>query len=267
MLPYRGSRIMIQRPVGGHHRKVRKSGIPGRYLVGIPLRIGATPTVSTHILGGAWRGRRLAVPALPASKPTTGQVREAIFSMLTAGRPAGRPDIVPNARVLDLFACSGALGLEALSRGAATAVMVESHPLAIQTIRHNVAHCAATDRCVVLCADALRPATYQTALQRAVRPARHLPEDPSIRMAWYPFDLVLLDPPYRCGGVPAVLTQLERAGILQPGAIVVAEHEADLADVTGTIPWSIMKQRRYGDTAVTLWQWSPEQDPEQNTEG
>ncbi len=179
----------------------------------------------TRIIGGALAGRRLAVPGSGA-RPTTDRVREAMFSSLDHRIPDWR-----DCRVLDLFAGSGALGLEAVSRGAAHATFVERDRAAVRTLRSNIAALAVAQRCTVVAADALR-----------WRP----PADA-------PFDLLLADPPY---DVPATviagaLARLDACGALSAGALAAVERPArDAADPLPT-HWVRADRRRYG--ATTIW--------------
>ena len=181
-----------------------------------------------RIIAGANRGKRLAGlgagDAGAALRPTSDRVREAIFNLLQNG---GHGDRVAGARVLDLFAGTGALGLEALSRGAFHATFVDNGAAARGLLRANVEACAATDRATMLRRDATRPG--------------QCPGPPA--------DLVFLDPPYgRRLGQPALAAALA-GDWLAPGAFVVWEE----ADPPGPVPGLAQHdRRRYGDTIVTL---------------
>ena len=155
-----------------------------------------------RIIGGAWRGRRLDAPPGAATRPTSDRVRQALFDMLLHAPWAGR-EAVEGAAVLDVFAGTGALGLEALSRGAATATFLERDRTALAALRANVAACGAGARARVLDGDALRP-------------------PPGM-----PCTVAFLDPPYGEGLVPRALTALAAAGWLAPGALMVAEMGRD----------------------------------------
>jgi 16S rRNA (guanine966-N2)-methyltransferase len=173
-----------------------------------------------RVVAGRFGGRRLAAPPGRGTRPTSDRVREALFSILGA-RVAG-------ARVLDLFAGSGALGLEALSRGAAHATFVESAPAALAALRANVATLGADAE--VVRADALRW------LRGASTDARQ-------------YDLVFLDPPYRrAAALGAELSSLLPA-VLAPGALVVAESDRR-APIELTIHTT--DERRYGDTLIRI---------------
>src|SRR5690348_8399641 len=107
-----------------------------------------------RIVAGTWRGRALVAPPGTATRPTADRLRQALFDMLLHATWAGR-DAVEDARVLDVFAGTGAFGLEALSRGAAHASFIERAPAALAALRANIAACRAQERCTVLALDAL----------------------------------------------------------------------------------------------------------------
>lgn len=173
-----------------------------------------------RVVAGRFGGRRLQAPVGRATRPTSDRVREALFSILGA-RAAG-------ADVLDLFAGSGALGLEALSRGAATATFVDSAPTAIRAVRDNLAALgAAAD---VRREDALR------FLHGAAGAARH-------------YDLVFLDPPYRLAERLGRPLSEALPAVLAPAAVVVAESDRR-APLELTLP--LHDERRYGDTLIRL---------------
>lgn len=157
-----------------------------------------------RIIGGVWRGRRLHAPppGTAPTRPTGDRVRQALFDMLLHAPWAGR-ESVEGAAVLDAFAGTGALGLEALSRGAASAAFLERDRAALAVLRANVAACGAGDRARVLDADALRPPPGA------------------------PATLAFLDPPYGGDLVPRALAALGAAGWLAPGALLIAEIGRD----------------------------------------
>ncbi len=184
-----------------------------------------------RIVAGAKRGLRLAsVGAGDAAahlRPTADRVRESIFNVLTSGRFG---DPITGARVLDLFAGTGALGFEALSRGAAQVVFVDDGAKARALIRENTG---------------LMQAGGQTRLFR--RDAARLGPCPAA-----PFTLVFLDPPYGKGLGERALSAAVAGGWLAPGALVVWEESAAQAAPTG---FAVLDQRRWGDTHVTLLRW------------
>ena len=155
-----------------------------------------------QIVGGLWRGRRLVAPAGLATRPTADRVRQAMFDRLMHAPWAGRAG-VEGAHVLDAFAGSGAMGLEALSRGAARATFIERDRAALAAIRANVAACGAEGMCRVVAADVLRAAGSGVAEEAC--------------------GLVFLDPPYGTGLVGPAVAALRGKGWLAGGALVVAE--------------------------------------------
>jgi 16S rRNA (guanine(966)-N(2))-methyltransferase RsmD len=173
-----------------------------------------------RVIAGRWGGRRLQAPPGRETRPTSDRVREALFSVLGAG--------VEDARVLDLFAGSGALGLEALSRGAAGATFVESAPVALRALRANLAALGAEAE--VVRADARR------FLRAASTDARQ-------------YDLIFLDPPYRLAGrLGRELSEL-LGPVLASGAVVVAESDRR---TPLDIELPLHDQRRYGDTLIRI---------------
>ena len=158
-------------------------------------------------------------------RPTTDRVREAVFAILG--------DDVEGSVVLDLFAGTGAMAIEALSRGAAGAVLVESSPAALGALRANLASLEAVNAVCL-------PLDYRVAVRRLSAKGRA-------------FDLVFLDPPYGKGLVGLSAGLLSRAGVLAPGAVVVAERA--FRDPVETVPaeWRQRAERRYGDTRITLY--------------
>lgn len=177
-----------------------------------------------RIVAGTFGGRQILSPGDRSIRPTTDRVREAIFSVIAARVPGGR--------VLDLFAGTGALGLEALSRGAAEAVFVDGSPAAIRLIRSNIERCNTGDRARVLSAPAAR------ALRRLAE-------------AGDCFDLIFLDPPYGKGLIPETLKGLE--AVAAPECLVVAEHDSKEDPPERVGPWGRTQRRKYGDTAVSLF--------------
>ena len=180
-----------------------------------------------RIVGGRNRGLHLAVlgPGDPLAhlRPTPDRVRESLFNLLAA-----RDDVaIEGARVLDLFAGTGALGLEALSRGAAEAVFVDDGATARALLRENIGRADAQGRTKVYRRDA-------TALGEA-------------RGA--PFDLVFLDPPYGQGLGAAALASAGAGGWLAPGATIVWEEGARQPAPPG---FALLDTRRYGDTHLTI---------------
>ena len=181
-----------------------------------------------RIIGGTRRGLKLAeVGAGDAAahlRPTSDRVREAIFNLLINGTHGNS---LPDARVLDLFAGTGALGLEALSRGALHTTFIDDGKAAEALIRANIAKLRAGGETRLL-------------RQNATRLGPNLGA---------PFDLVFLDPPYGKGLGEAALQAARTGGWLAPGAVVVWEDNTPPTPPPG---FAQIYQRRYGDTIVTL---------------
>lgn len=182
-----------------------------------------------RIIGGSWRGRRLAAPAGYAVRPTADRVREALFNILEhGGFRAGGGSPIEDARVLDGFAGTGALGLEALSRGARHASFLERDRDARAVVEANIAACNAEEETRVLRADCLAP-------PRATAPCA----------------LVFLDPPYGEGLAGPALTALADAGWIADGALCVVELRA-----TEEFPpppgFDVQDERRYGAVRVVF---------------
>jgi 16S rRNA (guanine966-N2)-methyltransferase len=190
-----------------------------------------------RIIGGTWRGRRLRFPAAPQIRPTPDRVRETLFNWLGLR--------VPGARCLDLFAGSGALGLEALSRGAAYVTFVERELGAAREIRARLAewgaHAARVEQADAL--DFLR------------------------RGPTAPFDIVFLDPPFASGLLAEAAARLERAGWLADDALIYVECPAEAAGpaptagpkpAAGAAPrvpesWTPLKAKRAGEVGYHLY--------------
>lgn len=177
-----------------------------------------------RIIAGAWRGRVLAAPPGDATRPTADRVRQALFDRLMHAPWAGRT-AVDGARVLDVFAGTGALGLEALSRGAAHATFLETGRTALAALRGNVAACRAEGRCTVLAADAFRP-------------------PPGLACG-----LVFLDPPYGQGLVSPAIAALRAVGWIAPGALIVAEVGREEASPCG----EPLDDSTHGAARVVAW--------------
>ena len=190
-----------------------------------------------RITGGSARGRRLAAPGSGRDliRPTCDRVREALFNLLGA-RPRG-------SRVLDLFAGTGALGIEALSRGAEFALFVDRSLTAGRLIETNLRACLA------------HPAAAFVRLNLATA-ANLAPLGAGLEPG-IAFDLVFLDPPYRQHLAERLLPLLEPAGLLAPGALVVVEEHArvDLPAQSGLL--TLVDQRRYGETGLWLYRPRP----------
>ena len=175
-----------------------------------------------RIVAGEWRGRKLVAPAGKQTRPTADRTRETLFSML-ASRLGGFDDF----RVADLYAGSGALGLEALSRGAAHATFVETDRAAIKAIEANIAALDAGSR---------------TAIRN--QSAEKLPKN-------HPFDLVFADPPYQPGSGTVVAEAVASSGWLPPGGWMAIETKKG-DEVTPPEGWTVDAIRDVGRARLTI---------------
>ena len=180
-----------------------------------------------RIVGGKHKGARIFAPDDRRTRPTSDRVREAIFNILMHGIDGFT---VENARVLDLFAGTGALGLEALSRGARFVQFVDDAAEARGIIRRNADQLGEIGRCKIWRRDASR-----------LGPAAPQP----------PFDLVFADPPYGKGLADKTLAALAEGGWLSDSAVIVVEESAK-ADVALATGLELLDTRTYGDTQVVI---------------
>lgn len=179
---------------------------------------------SLRVIAGQLGGRRLSAPRGQTTRPTAARVREALFSILGP---------LDGARVLDLYAGTGALAIEALSRGAERAVLVEHDRQALASLRDNIE-------------------TLELAARTLVVPTR-LPRALAAALAAGPFELVLCDPPWAdLDAACALLARLPGEGGLTPGARVVLEH-ADRDDPSAMPGLAVVDRRAWGDSCVTLF--------------
>jgi 16S rRNA (guanine966-N2)-methyltransferase len=175
-----------------------------------------------RIVAGKHRGRRLTAPKGKHVRPTSDRVRESLFSILTQGEATLPKDV----RVLDAFAGSGALGLEALSRGAACVTFIDKDRESVDLIEQNLANLGEEGRATVLLWNALRPGPANT-----------------------PFNLVFLDPPYGAGLVPLALEALRQAGWIATHAQIVIE-QSKKEDFKLPDGYSLESERSYGNTHI-----------------
>lgn len=178
-----------------------------------------------RLTGGADRGRKLRAPRGSGTRPTASRVREAIFNILG---PA------PDAPVLDLYAGTGALGLEALSRGAPKVVFVERDSRALAALSRNLRELGLTDRAVVMGGK-----VSQSLSRLAAGPER---------FAW-----VFIDPPYASEEAQRTLDTLAGSGVLAPGAIIVVEHDKRRMPPESAGELYLCDRRFYGDTGVSFY--------------
>lgn len=176
-----------------------------------------------QVIAGALRGRKLKTPSGEQVRPTSGMVRGAMFNILG--------DRIRGVRVLDLYSGTGAIAIEALSRGASSAVLVEKSPDSQKLILDNLRALSLSDRAQLIRGDVLSKLATLTG----------------------PFEVVIADPPYRSLDWEALLQGLQQPGLLAPGAIVLFEHAKDeeLPDTVGTIRRERVYQ--YGETQLSLF--------------
>lgn len=173
------------------------------------------PAGQVRIIAGQWRGRKLAVPSVPGLRPTPDRVRETLFNWLAP--------YLPGARCLDLFAGSGALGFEALSRGAAEVVMVDQSVAVVSHLK-KMAELLKTDHAVI----------YQATVPQGLQAPKER------------FDLVFLDPPYQAGLVRPCCDYLEAHAFLSDSAIIYLEANAAISDNDLPASWRLIKQQQAG---------------------
>lgn len=177
-----------------------------------------------RIVAGRFRGRRLEAPDSMRIRPTSDRVREALFSIIASR--------VPGSHVLDLFAGTGALGLEALSRGAAQAVFVDQGAEAIRIIRVNIQRLGVSDQAEVLQGD----------VNQVIRRLVHRKSV---------FDLIFMDPPYGKGHIETTLPNLSSLAL--PETLLIAEHAVKERLPASPIEWLPIDMRAYGDTAISFF--------------
>ena len=188
-----------------------------------------------RIVGGSLRGRRLAAPDGGAVRPTSERAREALFNRLDHGAFSddGRSSVA-GARVLDAFCGTGALGLEALSRGAQYAVFLDNDASAVACVRRNVGDLGVGARATVLQADATNPPRAAAACT-----------------------LALLDPPYAGDATAAALPGLAAAGWLAPDALCVVETAAKAPGPAPADGFEILDSRSYGTSRLAFLRFRP----------
>ena len=187
-----------------------------------------------RVIAGEARGRRLeALPGTDVTRPTLSQVKEAMFSIVQFD--------LPGARVLDLYAGSGQLGIEALSRGAARCVFLDENREAVSIVMRNCKACGVFDRSRVNIGEAAR---FLSACREQ-------------------FDLVLLDPPFRGGTLEKILPAVEKH--VAPGGIVLCESETGIVLPAQAGSLTLQKQYKYGK--VLLWKYTKPMQPAAEQEG
>jgi 16S rRNA (guanine966-N2)-methyltransferase len=189
------------------------------------VKPGKGPSTGVRVIGGERRGKKLLSVDGLATRPTADRVRESIYNIISIR--------VAEANVLDLFAGTGILGIEALSRGARFALFIDHCSAPIETIRKNLIACRFEARAKVV----------QRDIQNGLR---WLKTDGSS------FNLVFLDPPYQKGLIGSTLTHLHDSGVLSPNALIVVEHSV-AEPLPGILPeFKQSDQRNYGKTLVSF---------------
>ena len=188
-------------------------------------------TGKLRIIAGQWRGRKLVVPDRPGLRPTGDRARETLFNWLGPG--------IVGARVLDLFAGTGALGLEAVSRGASSVVMVENDRVAAEALRAGPMGWPGAEVIELVQVDALD----------------------WLAQAEGPFDLILMDPPFDSGLLaPALASLMDRRGLLGAGARLYVEASPGELPPNWPGPLELMRQKRQGQVILSLLRYRGQQD-------
>lgn len=176
-----------------------------------------------RIIGGDWRSRKLRFPAAGGVRPTPARTRETLFNWLSFH--------LAGSDCLDLFAGSGALGLEALSRGARGATLVDHTPALARALRDNL-RLLGSNAAEVFCTG------VESYLSARARP---------------PFDIVFMDPPFRQGWLERLFPLLEEQGWVTPGGWVYVEHESELATPAVPVTWQLHRQKSAGQVTYSLF--------------
>ena len=189
-----------------------------------------------RIITGEYRGRKLETPIGYDVRPTTDKVKEAIFNLL-------QNDIYDSVCV-DLFAGTGSLGLEALSRGAKRCYFCDNARASLNMIKNNIKHCGANEKSIVLAGD------YSKTLTRIKEQA----------------DIIFLDPPYASGLYEKCLGLIQELDLLSDDGIIVAEHDKydEMPEQVGSL--IKVKERRYGKILVSIYQYEMDEELEEETE-
>ena len=178
-----------------------------------------------RIIGGALRGKRLQSVKGKHVRPTANRLRESVFNILSP--------FVSGSVILDLFAGTGALGIEALSRGAENAVLIDEHTASVLTVEANIEACDLSDRATVIRWDIVR----NLKCLNHIKPL---------------FDLVFMDPPYHKNAVLPALTNLAECGSLKHDSHVVIEHSMNEVMPSEYSDFRLLDQRKYGKTLVSF---------------
>ena len=178
-----------------------------------------------RVISGASKGRKLATPKNQGLRPTSDRVKESIFNILG--------DEVQDKVVLDLFAGTGNLGIEALSRGAKRTLFVEKSRQAVRLIQRNLFQCGMEKRSEILITD----------VHQAISILRQRGES---------FDLIMMDPPYEKGLIQKTLMKLSSEKIYPEDSILIIEHDRREPLPHNIVKWSLIRQKRIGDTVISF---------------
>lgn len=185
-----------------------------------------------RIIAGDFKGRKLFTPKDDRIRPTTDKVKESLFSMIT--------DYLEEAVVVDLFSGTGNLGLEAISRGASRCYFGDKSRESLQLTRQNISHCKVNE--------------YSIAIQGEYdRVLRKIPEK---------VDVFFLDPPYYKGLIDKCIDIISELSLLREGGIIVAEHGADESLKENRNGLSVIKEKRYGAIAISIYRRNMEEQNE-----
>ncbi len=185
-----------------------------------------------RIIGGQWRSRRLSFVAAEGLRPTTDRVRETLFNWISP--------YIPGARCLDLFTGSGALGLEALSREASTVTFIDLSPSAISSIKANLQTLQATNAEIV-CTDSVKWLRNANSNEAA-------------------YDIIFIDPPFRCDLVPQCVSLLESSSLLKVGTHIYVEIEKETTQPNFPQSWQLHREKEAGQVRYMLFINQPHQD-------
>ena len=212
-----------------HSKKSQKMHKPNRTTE--KSRYSKPQTGSFRVIGGTWRSRRLTFPVIEGLRPTTGRVKETVFNWLVA--------YLPDAKVLDLFAGSGALGIEALSRGVKSVTFIEKDKQAAIAIFENYKLLSNTENIekYVVNIDAL---AWLSSFDKVPLNEK--------------FDVVFVDPPFRKGIVNDCLGLLEQNNVVRKGSIVYLEREKEANDIVIPTSWHLLKEKEAGQVSYQLYE-------------
>ncbi|NLY70634.1 MAG: 16S rRNA (guanine(966)-N(2))-methyltransferase RsmD [Clostridiales bacterium] len=183
-----------------------------------------------RIIAGELKGRHLTSPTDDRIRPTADKVKESIFNMIAP--------YVPDSIVLDLFAGTGGLGLEAVSRGAKTVYFVDNSRASLRIINKNISDCRVENRCKVISGD------WEHAIKEIPEPA----------------DIIVLDPPYQLGLIEKCINKIIELDLISEDGLIVAEHasEESLPDKIGNL--TKIKNKKYGSVSITIYTSMEEND-------